>query len=255
MRPCRYPKTMLPITILASVILLTCTEETPHPPPTGPPPPPADLMAAYSSPYDKPTQQAYIPNYAEGSLWGENSRFNNPFDDLPAPVFKIGDIIVVLIKENFRSQEDIRFQNTLRSEVGFDVAGVWNNKVDKSLFGKENGVIDYPLTDIEGTDDYNAQARGNRRSQLILEMACTVKKILPDGRLMIEGRQARIIGRDRKNRILSGTIRPDDVDPITRTIPSTKVADSQLRWEGKGPAENITNPGFIHRILDYIPLF
>ncbi len=207
------------------------------------------------SPYHTAFHQVLSPNYNEGSLWCENSRFNNPFDDLPAPDFKVGDIIVVKIKENFRSQEDIRYENTTESEVDFTVAGFWNKSLDKKLFGKDGGAIDYPNTGIQGTDDYQGETRGNRRSQLTLDIACTVKKILPDGRLLIEGRQARIIGRDRKNRVLSGTINPEDVDPVSHSIPSTMVADSQLRWEGLGPGENVANPGLIHRILDYIPLF
>jgi flagellar basal body L-ring protein FlgH len=216
---------------------------------------PGYSVTDHSSPYHTAFHQVQNPNYDEGSLWGENSRFNNPFDDLPAPDFKVGDIIVVKIKENFRSQEDIRYENTTESEVDFTVSGLWNNKIDKKLFGKNGDSIDYPNTGIQGTDDYQGETRGNRRSQLTLDIACTVKKILSDGRLLIEGRQARIIGRDRKNRVLSGTVNPEDVDPDTRSISSTKVADSQLRWEGQGPGENVSNPGIIHRILDYIPLF
>jgi flagellar basal body L-ring protein FlgH len=214
-----------------------------------------NAVTDHSSPYHTAFHQVQNPNYDEGSLWGENSRFNNPFDDLPAPDFKVGDIIVVKIKENFRSQEDIRYENTTESEVDFTVSGLWNNKIDKKVFGKNGDSIDYPNTGIQGTDDYQGETRGNRRSQLTLDIACTVKKILSDGRLLIEGRQARIIGRDRKNRVLSGTVNPEDVDPDTRSISSTMVADSQLRWEGQGPGENVSNPGFIHRILDYIPLF
>lgn len=217
--------------------------------------PTGDPMAGYTTSLRPKVVTKGHPNYDEGSLWGESSRFNNPFSDLPAPEFEVGDIIVVQIKENFRSQEDIRYENTTESDVQLDVAGLWNNKVDKNLFGKINGLPDYPQADIQGTDDYKGETRGNRRSQLTLDIACRVTKVLPDGRLMIEGRQARIIGRDRKNRILSGIVDPEDVNPLTHTIPSTRVADSQLKWEGKGPGENVTNPGWIHRILDYIPIF
>lgn len=217
--------------------------------------PSGDPMAGYTTSLRPQVVTTGHPNYDEGSLWGESSRFNLPFSEIPAPIFKVGDIIVVRIKENFRSQEDICYENTTESDVALDVAGFWNNKVDKNLFGTVGGVPDFPQTDIQGTDDYKGETRGNRRSQLTLDIACRVTKVLPDGRLMIEGRQARIIGRDRKNRILSGIVDPEDVDPITRTIPSTHVADSQLKWEGKGPGENVTNPGWIHRILDYIPIF
>jgi flagellar basal body L-ring protein FlgH len=48
---------------------------------------------------------------------------------------------------------------------------------------------------------------------------------------------------------------PEDVDPVERTVPSTRVAESQIRWEGKGPGQDTLKPGLVNRILDYIPLF
>ncbi|MCG3198957.1 MAG: flagellar basal body L-ring protein FlgH [Candidatus Omnitrophica bacterium] len=194
-------------------------------------------------------------NYSTGSLWGESCRFNNPFGDLPAPDFEIGDVIVVKVNENFRSREEIRLQNETESEVTFNVASFWNKALDPKIFGTEGGATDYPNTGITGTDDYDAESRGRRQSQLTIDIPCTVTKFTTEGGLLIEGRQARVIGRDKKVRVFSGVVRPEDVDPVSRTVASTRVADSQLKWEGKGPGENTANPGLIHRILDYIPLF
>lgn len=74
--------------------------------------PSGDPMAGYTTSLRPQVVTTGHPNYDEGSLWGESSRFNLPFSEIPAPIFKVGDIIVVRIKENFRSQEDIRYENT-----------------------------------------------------------------------------------------------------------------------------------------------
>lgn len=195
------------------------------------------------------------PYYEEGSLWSEGSRLNDPFSIQPVTNFRLGDIIMVFVQENFESREEIRYENETESDVSFNFAGLWNQGVDENVFGTENGAIDFPRGGFQGTDEYDGQARGRRRSTLTVEIACTVNKILPDGRLMIEGRQSRIIGKDKKTRILSGLVRPEDINPVTRVVDSSRIADSQLRWEGKGPGENISNPGLVHRIFDFIPLF
>jgi flagellar basal body L-ring protein FlgH len=214
-------------------------------------------MQPYIEAFGMRARTSVGPDYSEGSLWGEQSRFNTPFEELPAPEFDIGDVIVVQFKENFRSQEDIRYQNDVESDVSFSLTNLWSQDLDKDIFGKIPGgtSIDYPKGNFKGEDNYDAETRGQRRSQLTIDIPCTVTKILPDGRLLIEGRQSRIIGRDKKNRVLSGVVDPEDVDPVLRSVPSTRVADSQMRWEGKGPGENVTNPGLVHKILDYLPLF
>jgi flagellar basal body L-ring protein FlgH len=214
-------------------------------------------MAPYDQAFGMVHKVEGGPDYEDGSLWGDRSRFNNPFGKLPSPDFYIGDTIVVQVAENFLSTEDIRLRNDTKSNIDFNVSNLLTQGLDKDILGTIPGgtSIDYPNTNIKAQDKYDAESRGQRRSQLKISFACTVKKILPDGRLLIEGRQARIIGRDKKNRILSGIVQPEDIDPVLRIISSDRVADSQLRWEGDGPGENVSKPGFIHRILDYIPVF
>jgi flagellar basal body L-ring protein FlgH len=212
-------------------------------------------MDVYANAFGYQTGQIHGPNYEEGSMWSEGSRFNTPFDKLPATQFEIGDVIVVKFQENFRSQEDIRYENQTEGSLKLNMGKLWTEGLDQHVFGKTNGSIDYPGTNITGTDDYEGETRGKRQSRLDLEIACAVARIMPDGRLLIEGRTSSIIGRDKKTRIFTGLVHPDDVDPDLREVSSTRVSESQLRWEGVGPGENVAKPGLLNRIMDYIPLF
>lgn len=195
------------------------------------------------------------PHYDEGSLWSDTSPFNSPHEYKPNPDFKIGDTIVVQIEEKFRTRDDIRYTNETESELKFNISRLWTQGLERRIFGSEDGATDFPQIDISGNDDYEATARGQIRSELTMEIPCAVRKILPDGRLLIEGRSTRLISRDRKHYLLSGIVHPDDVEPDERTISSTRVVDAKISWEGKGPAQDVMKPGLVNRILDYIPLF
>jgi len=215
----------------------------------------APTTEGYDVAFGKGEFELAPPHYEEGSLWSDASPFNSPFEFKRQTDFEVGDTILVEIKENFQSRDDLRYQNKTESEVNFDLSNLWSVELDRQVFGRIDGAIDYPKTKITGQDDYEGESRGQQRSVLTMKIACTVKKVLPDGRLLVEGRDSRIIGRDKKIFLMSGIVDPDDVDPETRMVSSDRVADSQFRWEGNGPGQNVMKPGIIHRFLDFIPLF
>jgi len=182
-----------------------------------------------------------------GSLWSDRSLFNSPFDFEPVSEFNVGDHIVVRVQDNFRSREDTRYENETESTVNLEFA--------QFLF-KEFLPTDRDLDiDVEGEDEYEGTHRGDIRSTLSLEVPTEVKTPLHDGRLLIEGRTSRIIGRDIKQVLITGIVQPEDVDYDTKTVDGSRVFDMQVKWEGNGPGANVLKPGFIHRFLDYIPIF
>jgi len=212
-------------------------------------------MDAYNRAFGRNLTELSPPHYVEGSLWSDASPFNSPFDFERTTDFEVGDTIIVEIKENFTSRDDLKLENETESELTFDLKNLWSVGLDRQIFGETGGAIDYPKTSISGVDDYSGESKGKQTSQLTHTIACTVRKILPDGNLLIEGRDSRIIGRDKKIFLMSGIVQPEDVDPEERTVSSSRVADSQFRWEGNGPGQNVMKPGIVNRILDFIPLF
>ena len=182
-----------------------------------------------------------------GSLWSEASLFNSPFDFEPVNNFSVGDHITVLVADNFRSRDDTRYKNETDSEIDLSIA--------RYLF-KEFTPTDRDFDiDVQAQEEYEGKSRGDIRSQLTVEIQTEVKKVLPDGRLMIEGRTSRIIGRDIKQVLITGILQPEDVDYDTKSVDGSKVLDMQVKWEGNGPGPNVMKPGFVHRFLAYFPIF
>jgi len=215
-------------------------------------PPPRTVPTAYgSNPYQpvfappSPTQSTLDPG--SGSLWTEGSLFNSPFDFEPVNIYNVGDHIVVRVADNFQSRENTRYKNETDSTVDLEFA--------RYLF-KEFMPNDRDLDiDVEAEEEYEGKSRGDIRSQLLVEVQTEIKKILPDGRLMIEGRTSRIIGRDIKQVLITGIVQPEDIDYETKSVDGSRVLDMQVKWEGNGPGPNVLKPGFVHRFLDYIPIF
>lgn len=181
-----------------------------------------------------------------GSLWSEGSLFNSPFDFEPVNSFEVGDHIVIFVRDNFRSRENTRYKNETDStvDVGFG-RFLWHDFADDPFLD----------VDFEAEEEYEGKSRGDMTSVLTVEIQTEVKKVLPDGRLMIEGRTSRIIGRDIKQVLITGILRPEDVNYATMSAEGSRVLDMQVKWEGNGPGPNVLKPGFIHRFLDYFPLF
>ena len=164
--------------------------------------------------------------------------------------FKVGDHIIVKVKDNFRSKEDTRYKNEIKNaDIDFSVKRfLWHDftKVNNNPF------LDM---DIKSKEKYDGTSRGDIRSILTLDVQTEVKKVLPDGRLLLEGRTSRIIGRDIRQVLITGIVQPEDVDYDTKTVEGSRVLDMQVKWEGNGPGPNVLKPGFFHRFLDYVPLF
>jgi flagellar basal body L-ring protein FlgH len=201
----------------------------------------------YGLSYVPPAATLSSTDPGSGSLWTDGSLFNSPFDFEPVNTFLVGDHIVVRVADNFRSRDDTRYKNETDSEIDLSIA--------RYLF-KEFSPTDRDFDiDVQAEEEYEGKSRGDIRSQLTVEIQTEVKKVLPDGRLLIEGRTSRIIGRDIKQVLITGILQPEDVDYDTRSVDGSKVLDMQVKWEGNGPGPNVMKPGFVHRFLDYIPIF
>lgn len=101
---------------------------------------------------------------------------------------------------------------------------------------------------LSGSIGSNATGSTTRNDNLSARIAVTVKEVLPNGNLRIEG--ARRVGMNAETQeiTLSGVIRPQDVAP-DNTIASPLVADAQIKYAGKGPVGDKQRDGLITRIF------
>ncbi len=117
------------------------------------------------------------------------------------------------------------------------------------------GLLQRLFHDLTLTSTNSRSSNGNgqttRSGTLNTTIAVLVKDVLPNGTLRIEG--SRLIGINRENQRVTfvGTVRPEDIAP-DNSIPSSLIADVQIRYDGKGIVGDTQRPGILSRLFRFL---
>lgn len=193
-------------------------------------------------------QPALKPEYsvaraAEGSLWTAENRFL--FDDTKAAY--VGDTVVVDIVENASSKMDVNSETgrTTSMQVGTPTINIMGYKT--ALSGAEGG----NLISTSFQNSFEGEAESDRLGQVTASIAARVTEVLPNGNLSLFGRRAMKVDNEVQYIVVSGIIRPDDIDSDNR-VQSTALADARIEYYGKGALADKQKPGWGTRLIDNV---
>ncbi len=190
-------------------------------------------------PMPTPQLAAYNPN----SLWRNGSRAF--FKDQRAN--QIGDILTVTVKIADKAEIS---NETQRSRANTEDSGIDN------FFGKQT----LPLSKIALptrllTADSNASSDGkgstNRQDALETNVAAVVTQVLPNGNLVIEGKQEVRINFEMRELVVAGIVRPEDIQS-DNTIDSTKIAEARIAYGGRGQLTDVQQPRYGQQVMDIL---
>jgi flagellar L-ring protein FlgH len=179
------------------------------------------------------TQESVKPN--PGSLYSQGSI--NPFLDRTAR--REGDIVTILISE---------------TSVASFAASTSANKNNTANVLKGLGPILQSLVPQLGYGvNSNFQGGGSttHSGKFLASMSVTVKQVLPNGNLIVEGHREIKVNKDWQIFKLSGMLRRDDIRS-DNTILSEKIADAQIVAESKGIISDKQRRGILSKILDWL---
>jgi len=211
----------------------------------GEPPPLAAVDNPTARPGYKPVQMpmpsiqaaAYNPN----SLWRNGSRAF--FKDQRA--HQIGDILTV--KVNFTDKANIANQ-TQRSRTNAEDSGVDNFFGQNKIFGKS-----VPLRIFTADSTGSSEGKGSvtRQEALTTNIAGVVTQVLPNGNLVIEGKQEIRVNFEVRELIVAGVVRPEDIES-DNTIDSSKIAQARIAYGGRGQLSDVQQPRYGQQVLDVL---
>jgi flagellar L-ring protein precursor FlgH len=190
-------------------------------------------------PMPEPLPAAYNPN----SLWRNGSRAF--FKDQRA--HQIGDILTVKVNITDKANFD---NETKRSRDAKDDAGIAN------LFG----LTKVPLTKTpipgrlltaDSTTSTDGKGSVNRTEALKTNVAAVVTQLLPNGNLVIEGKQEVRVNFELRELIVAGIVRPEDIEN-DNTLDSTKIAQARIAYGGRGQITDMQQPRWGQQISDVI---
>jgi flagellar L-ring protein precursor FlgH len=180
------------------------------------------------------------------SLWqgGSRSFFRDP------RAGKVGDLLTVQI--DIGDQAKIA-NTTTRSTNASENANATN------LFGLESrlkGVLPDAVDPSSlvklGSDSANTGTGTVDRSESInLTVAAVVMQVLPNGNLVIQGKQEVRVNNEVRELAVSGIVRPEDISNAN-TIRHTQIAEARISYGGRGQITDVQQPRYGQQFFDII---
>lgn len=197
-------------------------------------------------PVSMPMPAAAVTGRQPNSLWQTGSRAF--FRDQRAT--RVGDILTVVITINDKA--DIQNEtkrdrtsnenSTLNGFLGFE------QQLPKWL---PDAVKNDDLIKLGSTGSSDGKGSIGRKEQVNLRVAATISQVLPNGNLVIGGKQQMVVNYDLRELQISGVIRPEDISS-ENTINYDQIAEARIAYGGRGQVSDLQQPRYGQQVLDVL---
>lgn len=107
---------------------------------------------------------------------------------------------------------------------------------------------------VGGTRGFQGQGMTDQSNSLSGEMSVTVAAVYPNGTMLVQGTKRVVLNRGDEFMQIRGLVRMADVDADNR-VASTRVADAQIEYTGKGDVARAARQGWFSRFFSVISPF
>jgi flagellar L-ring protein precursor FlgH len=176
---------------------------------------------------------APIAQASANSLWRPGAR--TFFNDQRAN--KVGDILTILISID----DSAKLSNsTDSSRTNATSGGVSNFFGLEQALGKifPSGYDPSKMINQSGSTSSAGTGAVNRQEQINLTIAAVVTGVLPNGNLVIQGRQEVKTNQELRELTVGGIVRPEDISSAN-TIRHTQIAEARIAYGGRGDLSRV----------------
>ena len=160
---------------------------------------------------------------------------------------QIGDILTV--KVNFSDKANIA-NETMRARVNKEDSGV-DNFLGKQKLPVLNSALPTRILTADSSSLSSGSGQVQRQEALTTNVAGVVTQVLPNGNLVIEGRQEVRVNFEVRELIVAGIVRPEDIES-DNTIDSAKIAQARISYGGRGQLTDVQQPRYGQQVLDVL---
>src|ERR1700716_495103 len=196
-------------------------------------------------PVQMPMPKPETASYNANSLWRNGSRAF--LRDQRAA--RIGDLLTVTV--NITDKANIA-NETQRSRTNKEDSGITDFAGSKALGA--NKILPGRILTADSTASSDGKGSVNRQEALQTNVAAVVTQVLPNGNLVVEGKQEIRVNFEIRELIVAGIVRPEDIQS-DNTIDSSKIAQARIAYGGRGQITDVQQPRYGQQVMDVLLLF
>lgn len=190
-------------------------------------------------PMPKPEVASYNPN----SLWRNGSRAF--FKDQRAR--QVGDLLTVTV--NITDKANLS-NETQRSRTSKEDSGI-TDFIGSQTVTQPLKVLPGRLLTTDSTSSADGKGSVNRQEALQTNVAAVVTQVLPNGNLVVEGKQEIRVNYEIRELVVAGIVRPEDIQS-DNTIDSSKIAQARIAYGGRGQITDVQQPRYGQQVMDVL---
>ena len=188
-------------------------------------------------------------SYSPNSLWQNGSRAF--FKDQRAR--NIGDILTVEVKISDNAKLDNSTKRSRTNEDSAGMAGSVGTKIFSDILPSSISNNIDPSVLANSTSNSKSEGSGaiDRSEDITTTVAAVVLQVLPNGNLVIEGRQEIRVNFEVRELLVAGVVRPEDISS-NNTIASEKIAEARIAYGGRGHISDVQQPRYGQQVMDIL---
>ena len=188
-----------------------------------------------------PVEQAAQPQAATGGIFSVSTGYAPLYTGTRAA--RVGDPVTILLVESTTAAKSV----TSKSSKGGG-ASITPPTAGLLSFLNPNAL------NASSTSSFNGGGNAAQTSSLASTLSVTIAEVRANGTALVKGEKKMLVSQGDEWIRFSGIIRLADIDQ-ENTIPSTRVADAQIEYTGKGALQQSSKQGWLGRFFNMISPF
>ncbi|MEO8113194.1 MAG: flagellar basal body L-ring protein FlgH [Phenylobacterium sp.] len=154
------------------------------------------------------------------------------------PAERVGDSLTVIIDQSSVASNSARNGSAKTTSVSGQISAspAYNRSAQLALAG-----------------DFSGSGQTGRADRMVAQISVVVDSILPNGDLHVSGEQTLNMNGEHIKIRIKGRLRRADISS-NNTVPSTRLADASIDYDGAGLVSRGAKPGVVTRIFSWLGL-
>jgi len=200
--------------------------------------PPEDFTVA-RAPVAVPVVATAVP--ANGAIFQAATGYAALYEGWRAK--KVGDPLTIVLVERTAASKSA--SSKLASDGSASITPPTTGALN--LFSKSD-------VSVNGTRSFNGTGAADQANSLSGEVSVTIAEVYANGTALVQGQKRLTLNRGDEFVRIKGVVRLADVDANNRVV-STRVADAQIAYTGKGDVARASRQGWLSRFFSVISPF